>query len=822
MKYVNVILPIPVDKCYTYRVDSVLENDILPGQVVLAPLRNRVLSGLVVDVLRENEVDSSINYQDILDIIELTPFYNKSRLKLLEWMASYYMTPLGEVFQKTLTPGLSLKSKTLVTLLSPEFKPETQNLSETEHTIIEILKQAKKNSLAVGTLRKKSNIKNIIYHLKKLQQKGIVDVQLKMPPSKKAIRKEIFYTLSEATIHDDNIKKNIRPNATNQNLVIDLLHRQKSPIPRKYFTSALNIPSSVLSTLESRGIIKMIEIEEDVTKKWKMNENLTRIELSEEQNKIAVQLDREVESNSFSAMLLWGITGSGKTQIYIHLAKRIIEKGKSVLILLPEISLTPQILSRFEFYLNKKIYVYHSMMSESERLHVWNKVANDPTAVVVGVRSAIFLPLNNLGAVIIDEEHETSFKNTDSMPTYHARDVAFYLARMNNAIFLAGSATPSLESVYLAKNDKMKLSRLTKRVKRGKLPKINIIDLKSTPVNYESDVPFSESLILEIQARLLAREQVLLFKNLRGFSPYVYCSDCNEPLTCTSCDISLTFHHNSSSLKCHYCGYEIMIPQHCPNCRSFNLQKSGAGTERIESAIKKLFPEANVIRLDRDTTGSKENMIAQLERMKEGKADILIGTKMITKGLDFENVTLVGILDGDMDFSFPDFRAQEKGFQTLLQVIGRGGRGDRSAMAIIQTRNIESPVFKMLRSNEYSQFVEEELKIRNKLAYPPYYRIILVEVTSRNYEKGFSVIEGISKNIRKILHPGFLLLGPVEAPKAKLKDRFRFHLIMKSPRNYDRQLVQVKHQLKNYLINIVKPRFTDIDIKIDVDPVDLM
>ncbi len=508
--------------------------------------------------------------------------------------------------------------------------------------------------------------------------------------------------------------------------------------------------------------------------------------------------------------------------MYIELARRILEQNRSVLILLPEIGLTPQAISRFEYYLEREILVYHSKMTEDERFTIWKKVATNESVIVVGVRSSIFLPFKNLGAIIVDEEHESSYKNIESMPTYNARDLAIYLARKFNSIFLAGSATPSMESIYLAQNGKLSLFELKKRATKQTLPRIRFIDLKNTSIKKEYDLQISENLLTEIQARLLSKEQVLIFKNLRGYSPYIACDDCNHIVKCPNCDITLTYHKKTNKVHCHYCGFSDVVPTICPKCKGYNLQQRGEGTEKLDEFFANYFQSAKIIRLDRDTISKRHALVEKLQEIREGEADLLIGTKMITKGLDFENMTLVAIIDADMDFLFPDFRSYERGFQTLIQVIGRSGRGEKKGDAILQTRDIHRPIFELIKKHDYHTFSQRELKYREELEYPPFARMILIEVSGEELETCRFVILRIKKFLESLPETPYIkIMGPTFAPRKKLKKKYRLHLLIKINRKYDKILFKIKKRLRTYIHNNDLSG-KKVHTRIDVDPLDLM
>lgn len=824
MKFINVLLPLPTDKLYTYQIPPSLENDILPGQIVLVPLKKNIVTGLVFNYVDPDSIDPSIKYEFVYDILDLTIFYDEKRRQMLKWMAEYYMTPLGEVFSTTLTPGLFIKSKSKVSLIHDNIDPLLEKLTPNQKKIVIHLKKMGGKPVGISTLRKTTGIPNILYYLRKLEQMNFLQFHFSLSKKKPKEKVSIYFKLNAKNSDFQKIKNKIRINAHQQLMVIQkLIENNNEPLPQKYFTHVLNISPSVLKKLQEKEILVQLFEKFKISKNYKIKENLKKIVLNEEQKKVVYAIQKYVQEPVFFAGLIWGVTGSGKTQIYIEVARNLLEKNKSVLVLAPEISLTPQTISRFEYYLNREVLVYHSKMSEEERYTIWKRVAVEDSVVVIGVRSAIFLPFKNLGGIFIDEEHESSYKNSDSMPTYNARDIALYLAKIYQCLYIGGSATPSLESIFLTQNNKIQLFELHARANKQLLPRIKIIDRKEEFQRSLQNTPISERLLTEIQARLLTKEQVLIFKNLRGYSPYLRCLDCNHIFKCPECDITLTYHKNSNALRCHYCGYQTAVPPICPRCKGYNIQKMGEGTEKLEEYLKETFSTARIVRLDRDTVSTKNKMVKRIQELREGKADILIGTKMITKGLDFEKMTLVGIVDADMDFVFPDFRAQERGFQTLIQVIGRSGRGERRGDAILQTYDPDNPIFELLKKQDYHSFVEKEMNYRRELNFPPFSRMILFEAISKDRQKAKDLVAKIGRIIQNQKEHSLLkLMGPVAAPREKLKSKYRFHLICLANREYDKQFFQFKRKLRSILFSGKLIEQKSVQLKIDVDPLDLL
>lgn len=820
-KFAKIILPLPTDTIFTYRVPDDLIQDIHPGQLVMVPVKRNRMVGLVTELSENSDLPPEIQPESIIDVITPGPMYDQDRIDLLQWMASYYLTPLGTVFAATLTPGLFLRSKSMVTLTDKH--SESVQLTENESLVIEAL-QSRKGKATVSALQKQTGILHIHGILNRLEKKQIIEIARITNRNKPQPATEVFYKLNDTLNEEEGYKKFIRPNAYLQKKVIQFFRENSNQWVRaSEITRGLGIPSSTIQTMIQKNILIAKSEDVRISKKWKIAAGKKNIILNHDQQTIINTLVDAIHRQQFFPALIWGVTGSGKTEIYIETARNVLKQGKSVLVLSPEIGLTPQLVGRFEHALQQEVLVYHSRLSEKERFSVWEKAASGDPVLVIGVRSAIFLPLKNPGAIIIDEEHETSFKESDGMPSYHARDLALYIARQKNALFLAGSATPSLESLYLARTGKIHLFELKKRATNQKLPTVSIVNLKDSSSALHDEATISEELLVEIQARLLAREQVLLFKNLRGFSPYICCVECGHVFKCPSCDITMTFHKHQQKILCHYCGHEEFVPQVCPNCRGLQIVRKGEGTEKLEEVIGSVFPEAKIVRIDKDTTTNREQMIQLLQEMKEGNADILIGTKMITKGLDFDRLTLIGVLDADMDFQFPDFRSHERGFQTLVQVIGRSGRGDIRGKAVLQTRQAENALFDLIRKQDYATFVEKEFEHREVLHYPPVSRMILFVLSGKDQKQILTDMQKLVKFLKKYAAVvPFIFHGPVPAPRSRLKNLYRFQMMLRVDRSRDPQFFAFKKILKQFIFESFLKSSRNLHLRIDVDPLDLM
>ncbi|MFZ0391375.1 MAG: primosomal protein N', partial [Calditrichia bacterium] len=530
-----------------------------------------------------------------------------------------------------------------------------------------------------------------------------------------------------------------------------------------------------------------------------------------------------IGEKQFKTFLLHGITGSGKTQVYIEMIRRTLEKGRQAIVLIPEIVLTPQTLARFQNDFGDKVGVLHSRLSVGEKREVLHKAGKGEFPVIIGPRSAIFAPLPDLGLIVVDEEHESSYKQSDAQPRYHARDVAVFRGRLTNSLVVLGSATPSFESLYNAREGEYEYFPLMQRIEKRALPRIVLVDLKQEWRKNGVPPVVSENLELKIESRLLTSEQVMVLQNRRGYAPYLLCQDCGFILKCPNCEITLTFHQKSRKMVCHYCGHEEKAPSRCPECRGTDIIYKGIGTQKLEEHLNEQFPHARILRMDQDTTGGKHGHSRLLEQFRSKQADILLGTKMIAKGLDFESVTLVGVISADQGLHFPDFRAGEKVFQLLTQAAGRAGRGASSGEVVIQTFDPLHYIFKYLLTHNYLEFYSKEIMSRKNLGYPPFSRLILIRVWGANEAE----VENYSRFIVKYLWKAnpdrrFSIMGPAPAAIPRKKGNYYFHILIKQNKETDPAMFRVRKILKESLLKNAQLRKWPVRIALDVDPVEIL
>ena len=749
--YADIILPVPLNQLFTYKVPDSLQRSAVAGARVYVPFgKSRRLTGIIVRT--HDDKPSGRNLKEILGILDSDwPSILPAQLGLIEWISEYYMCTPGDVMKAALPSGLRPDSSAN----EHPYKPRTE--------------------LFVKPGPKLTDYLSTDYH------------QLF---SKTAVKqKQIFEKYLELAA----IKEN--PN-------------NPAPVSKRSLAGFCK-SASALKALEDNGLIEFYELETGRLPQWGGKIQAPQ-PLSQIQQKA---LDEIMQSfSSRKVCLLHGVTSSGKTEIYIHLIKEHIEKGGQVLYLLPEIALTTQIMYRLQKVFGNDMCVYHSRCSDSIRVEVWNRLAGpNPYKLILGARSAVMLPIRNLSLVIVDEEHEPSFKQEDPAPRYQGRNTAIMLASMCGAKTLLGSATPSLESYSNAVNGKYGLVTINQRYRNIKLPEIQIVDIAELRRKKYMNGIFSPQLTERIRAALNSGRQAILFHNRRGYSGTVQCPNCGWVQKCNCCDVSLTFHKSNDSATCHYCGRSYRVPETCPSCGQKNLKSYGFGTERIEEDVATLFPQARVARLDLDS--AKAGYESIITDFQDGLTDILIGTQMVSKGLDFENVSVVGILEADSIMNYPDFRATERAYQLMAQVSGRAGRKDEQGIVVIQTRQPDAPVLEMIRNNDYLGFFNSQMQERKAFCYPPYSRIMFVTLKGTDINNTDSAAIGLAQRLTELLPPGSVL-GPDAPPVSKIYYRYIRRIIIKA--SLDLSPVRVRKMI-NEAINTMTVQNLLVGVTVSVD-----
>lgn len=818
MKYIDVILPLPLGGTFTYSVPDEWADAVRIGMRVVVPFGKKKMYTAIVSIIHTYPPEFRYEIKDIICVLDNSPILRYPQLKLWEWMGAYYQAYQGDVYQAAVPSGLKLESETLV-CINPDFETELQ-LTDKELRILDALSDGK--PVNVAELNKVTEMHNTLPILKMLLDKGAVEVNEALTEKFRA-KTDTFVRLTERARNEDQLrlifdelgraKKQLDVLMMYIDLSKCLIPNKLRDVSRKELLEKCDVSTAVIQGLVERGALEFYTKE---IGRLDMSVLPTKAiyTLNEFQQKAMTEIEMQLKEKQ--VVLLHGVTSSGKTEIYIHLIQKVLNEGKQVLYLVPEIALTTQLTSRLARVFGHRLGVYHSKFSDAERVEIWNNVLNDKSYdVIIGVRSSIFLPFRQLGLVIIDEEHESSYKQYDPSPRYHARNAAIVLASMHGAKTLLGTATPSIESYFNAQTGKYGLVELHQRHEEMQLPEIVVVDTKEAYHKKRMTGHFSDVLIEKIAKALTNKEQIILFQNRRGYAPYIECKACAFVPKCKNCDVSLTVHKVFNTLTCHYCGYTEPIPTICPVCKTPNLSTKGFGTEKIEDEIREIFPEARVSRMDLDTTRSKKSYDKLITDFEQHKVDILIGTQMVTKGLDFEHVSLVGILNADNMLNFPDFRAHERAYQLMAQVSGRAGRKNKRGLVILQTSSPDHQIIGQVIRNDYAAMYKIQTEERQLFKYPPYFRMI--QITLRH--KDVQVLKKAAFEMGKQLHQvfGSRVLGPIDPPVSRIQNLFIKQIILKieneaSPSKAKELLQHISDQI------LADSKFKSVRIGLDVDP----
>ncbi|RRQ48999.1 primosomal protein N' [Maribacter algicola] len=775
--FVNVILPIPLERQFTYSVTSDEADFLSPGMRVAVPFgKSKIYTALVLTI--HNFPPNAYEAKEIDQILDEVPLVNQLQLRHWEWIANYYMCTLGEVMRSALPSAFLLESETLILRNDSTHVDESQ-LKDDEFLVFEALQH--QSTLKVHEVSAIVERKNVLPVLNRLLEKNIIylkeevyeQYKPKLVKYVKLGKDYLFDTALEALL------ESLTRAPKQSQVVLSLFQLQgnsKKPISITDLEKYSNASKSVIGSLVDKGILEEYHIRMDRVR-FEGEENSEVKSLNEYQLQALANIKRSFEEDKVT--LLKGVTSSGKTEVYVQLISEYLEKGKQILYLLPEIALTTQLISRLQDYFGERISVFHSKYNIQERVEVWNNVliGAQKAQIVIGARSSLFLPFDNLGLIIVDEEHEGSFKQFDPAPRYHARDAAIVLANLHKANILLGSATPSIESYYNAKRGKYGYAEINRRFGNVLMPDMELVDFKEALRKKRVKGHFSERLLEEIEESLGNGEQIILFQNRRGFAPVLECLTCGHTPQCSNCDVTLTYHQYKNQLRCHYCSYHTALPDSCAACGSPELDTKGFGTEQVEEEVKKLFPEAKVGRMDLDTTRGKHAYEKIITSFEQQELDILVGTQMLTKGLDFRNVSLVGVMNADSLLNFPDFRAHERTFQMLTQVSGRAGRTQKRGKVIIQTYNPYHQILKQVTTGDYETMFTEQIYEREQYKYPPLNRIIKITFKHKNYNTLNEATEWFSGALRT--HFGGTVLGPEYPPISRIRNQYLKNILVK-------------------------------------------
>ena len=786
MHFVEVILPLSLAKTFTYSVSETEFHYIKKGMRVAVPFgKSKIYTALVIQI-HQNKPEL-YEAKEIHQILDERPIVTEIQIAHWQWIASYYMCAIGDVYRGAMPSALLLESETLISQKTDSFI-DTSLLSDDEFLVYEALQQ--QSSLKIQDIISILNKKNIFPVIQKLVDRNILVLQEEIQESykPKLVRYVRLHPKYESNQGLSELLETLK-NANKQREIVlryfqlsasEKTQGQAKPITVKKLVEAANSSSAIVKALIEKEIFEDYFLQEDrVNFNGKIRED--ELQLSATQQTAYEEIKERFTQKE--VCLLHGVTSSGKTEIYIKLIEEYLVTGKQILYLLPEIALTTQLVGRLRTYFGNKVAVFHSKYNNNERIEVWNQVVqnSEKAQVVIGARSALFLPFQNLGFIIVDEEHEPTFKQVDPAPRYHARDAAIVLAYSHKAKVLLGSATPSIETYFNAKSDKFGLVEISKRFGNVMMPNIELVDLKDKYFRKKMTGHFSDVLIEEITNALSLGEQVILFQNRRGYSPIIECITCGHVPQCQQCDVSLTYHKHKNQLRCHYCGYTMAKPKHCQACSSVDLTTKGFGTEQIEQELISIFPNSKIGRMDQDTTRGKFGFEKIIDSFKNREMDILVGTQMLAKGLDFDNVSLVGIMNADNMLYHPDFRAFERSFQMMTQVAGRAGRSEKQGKVIIQTYNPNHNTIQQVTNNDYLGMYTEQLYDRQIYKYPPYFRIIKLTLKQRDFDKLKDGSMWLYQVMRQNLD--MPVLGPEEPVISRIRNEYIRTIIVKIPQN---------------------------------------
>jgi primosomal protein N' (replication factor Y) len=813
---VEVAVGLPVWKTFTYRVPWVIKEQIAVGKRVLVPFRRRKVTGYVLSF--PVPIPDQLNpekLKDVIDVLDEFALFDEAMLLFFRWISTYYVYPLGEVIKTGLPPGLTVETCRILRITTDgkariaELPPESE-----DRQLLRIC--AEKGEISLDKLSRRASVANLHSRILLLKRDRLLSEELRLRKGHFRARLETFVTFRGDSEAGEKVKLTPRESEILRSI------QSRGRVSRKELQSSIPRVSYYIGRLAKKGCVTLSS--EEVYRDPLEGEDFGSDQepnLTRGQEKVLFEIERAISAGGFRPFLLHGITGSGKTEIYLRSIQRVTEQGRQAIVLVPEISLTPQLISRFKRRFRRGIALLHSGLSPRERYDQWGLILRGEVCIAVGARSAVFAPFKRLGIIIVDEEHETSFKQEEKLK-YNARDLAVMRAKMVDALLILGSATPSIESFFnTTQTQKFHYLSLPHRVESRLLPAVEIVDMRGEKDNGRHPV-FSAKLKDALLANATRGKQSLLFLNRRGFASFILCRDCGWTFRCSNCSVTFTYHATGRVLQCHHCGLTIPAPSQCPHCEGYNLHPLGFGTQRVEDEILKLIPSARIARMDRDTTTKKGTYRRIVRAMETGTIDVLVGTQMIVKGHDFPNITLVGIICADTVLNFPDFRATERTFQLLTQAAGRAGRGDETGRVIIQTYNPGHYSIQRAKDHDFISFYEEEILHRKELEYPPYSRLANLRVSgnsqarTQSFAERLGIVGAQMRKSRRIYRDHIDLLGPCNAPLARVKGKHRWQLLVKSDRS------ERLHRFIGELVRKAEKEAIAVHLEVDVDPINLM
>lgn len=811
MSLAEVVFNLPINHAYTYRIPAEVTN-LKPGMRVLAPLGKQTITGVVVGLPEKTKLTS---LKTILDVLDEKPLLSEDMLRFTRWIAEYYFSSWGQTIQLAIAKGIDSEEKEFIHLA--EVEPDT-DLTERQRELYLIIGSNPGNSKEF--YHRKFGYDSFYYFLARLEEKGFIrrerqriDARVK-ELQRKFVHIPADYPIIKETVED--YLKYLKRRPEVDQFMLDHLNQD---ILMSDFLKQTEMSSGTLQKMSRFRLCAILEKQYERTPAFEFSEKLKSIILTDEQQIAVKTMIAALHQDTFSTFLLHGVTGSGKTQVYIEVLKEVLKKGKTAIILIPEIALTPQTVTRFQTIFSEKIAVLHSKMSQGERFDAWMACYEGHVRIVVGPRSALFVPLKDIGLIVVDEEHETTYKQSETAPRYNARDAAIYWAKLNNALAILGSATPSLESYYNARREKYRMLEIRNRVDHQSLPDVYVVDMKTKRARIEQKFTlFSEILLQKIKERLQRNEQVILLQNRRGYSSFLQCHDCGFIPGCPNCDITLTYHSFDEKLHCHFCGHEQPAFSDCPACGEKQIVYKGVGTQRIESELQSIIPQVRILRMDQDTTRGKNRHDAILKAFGEHEADILLGTQMIAKGLDFENVTLVGVISADVGLALPDFRSPERVFQLLTQVAGRSGRSAKGGEVVVQSYMFSHYSIQFARYHDFSGFYMQEVQHRRSFNYPPFIKLIQILISAVKMSDAISTARQIALNINRRAKNYCQVIGPSPAVIPRMNNLFRWQVFLKLNPTTDPGGGKTKELLWKILEPWLARKNKEVRVVVDVDP----
>ncbi|MCS7176779.1 MAG: primosomal protein N' [Candidatus Kapabacteria bacterium] len=830
-RYVNIALPLAADKLFSYHIPTEFSGEVV-GVRALVPFRQRELTGVIVEEL---SAPPQTPTKPVLELLDDAPIFSASLLRFTRWVADYYLCSWGEVLKAALPPGMTPQRELQVRLLRTPTEEELSQLERRAPKRAALLRLLQQHAtpVRVGYLARQLRHPHLSEQLHALEQHGYIALEGQPLQTRRPRRTRAVAVLPELISDPERFRttmEELTQSSPAQARLLSVLYtyqlRNSTPMPLKEALRQSRASTTTLRHLLRRGLVSDTTLEDLLPAPPEAESPLAErnellLPLTPEQEYAVRRVCEALEAGGPKVFLLRGVTGSGKTLVYLHAIRKALELGKDVLFLVPEIALTPQLIDRIQRAFPERVAVLHSRMNPTERFQTWRAIRTGHARVVLGARSAIFAPLPRLGLLIVDEEHEPSYKQEEPAPRYHARDCAVMRAHMEGAVAILGSATPSLESFYNAQIGKYHLLELRHRADGAQLPYIRIIDLRQARREHRMRGVFTEELLDAIHHRLTEGQGIILFHNRRGFARWLQCPECGHIPTCAYCSVSLTYHKIPKLLRCHYCGYSTPVPEECPRCGHVELEDIGTGTQRVEeeleASLRALYPQALIARMDSDTTTRKGAHRRLLQRFARGELHILVGTQMVAKGLDFPHVTLVGVINADVLLFLPDFRATERAFQLLVQVAGRAGRrSDAPGEVLIQTAHPDHPVVVAVQTGNEDLFYHDELQHRKAALYPPFTRFVVVELSGVDEEKVHHHAHLFAKCIPS--HPGVLKLGPAIPTIVRVRQRYRRLVILKGLKQADPAAQHLRSVLRTALARYQRQYATSsVRLTVDVD-----